>query len=69
MKEIEGTLEITQHSVSEDDIAKEEYQAYLKIADKYAEILKCATHYDMEHHQRKLKKMEEKRQMEEEQFR
>ena len=33
--------------------------------EKYAEILKCAQNYDMEKHQRKLKRMEEKKQAEE----
>ena len=37
--------------------------------EKYAEILKCAQNYDMEKHQRKLRKMEERKQAEESQQR
>ena len=33
----------------------------MRLAEKYVEILKCAQNYDMEKHQRKLRRMEEKR--------
>jgi hypothetical protein len=41
--------------------AKDQISIYHKLIEKYAEILKCAQNYDMEKHQRKLKRMEEKK--------
>lgn len=48
---------------------RENFQRDIKLTEKYQEILKCAQNYDMEKHQRKLRRMEEKRLQEEENMR